>query len=63
MLEGRGRMQVEGEVRDVAPGDAIAIPPGLRHQIANTATTTLRFLCCCAPAYEHDDTVMVDDWP
>jgi mannose-6-phosphate isomerase-like protein (cupin superfamily) len=63
LLEGRGRMQVEGDVRDVAPGDAIAIPPGMRHTIVNTGGETLRFLCCCAPGYEHDDTVMVDDWP
>jgi mannose-6-phosphate isomerase-like protein (cupin superfamily) len=63
LLEGRGRMQIEADVRDVGPGDAIAIPPGLRHQITNTGDATLRFLCCCAPGYEHDDTVMVDGWP
>jgi mannose-6-phosphate isomerase-like protein (cupin superfamily) len=63
LLEGRGRVQIEGEHRDVGPGDAVAIPPGRRHQITNTGEQTLRFLCCCAPAYEHDDTVMVDDWP
>ena len=56
-------MQVEDEIRAVTPGDAIAIPPGKRHQITNIGDETLRFLCCCAPAYEHEDTVMVDDWP
>jgi mannose-6-phosphate isomerase-like protein (cupin superfamily) len=63
LLEGVGRMQVEADVRDVGPGDAIAIPPGARHQISNYGRDMLRFLCCCAPGYEHDDTVMVDDWP
>lgn len=63
LLEGCGRMKIEGDVREVGPGDAIAIPPGARHQITNIGSDTLRFLCCCAPAYEHDDTVMVDDWP
>jgi mannose-6-phosphate isomerase-like protein (cupin superfamily) len=63
LLEGHGRMKVEGDVREVAPGDAIAIPPGARHQITNIGEQTLRFLCCCAPGYEHDDTVMVEDWP
>ena len=29
----------------------------------NTGDVVLRFLCCCAPAYEHEDTVMVEDWP
>ncbi|WP_428307615.1 cupin domain-containing protein [Lacipirellula sp.] len=63
ILEGRGRMQIEDEVREVSPGDAVAIPPGLRHQITNISKEPLRFLCCCAPAYEHADTVMVDNWP
>jgi mannose-6-phosphate isomerase-like protein (cupin superfamily) len=63
LVEGRGRVQIEREIRDVASGDAIAIPPGLRHQITNTGDGVLRFLCCCAPGYEHEDTVMVDDWP
>jgi mannose-6-phosphate isomerase-like protein (cupin superfamily) len=63
LLEGRGRMQLEDAVREVGPGDAIAIPPGMRHQITNTGSETLRFLCCCATCYEHEDTVMVDNWP
>lgn len=54
LLEGRGLMEVDGETRDVGPGDAILIPPGARHQI--TAVEPLRFLCCCAPPYAHEDT-------
>jgi mannose-6-phosphate isomerase-like protein (cupin superfamily) len=42
----------------VRPGDAIAIPPGAEHTIRNTGTTILKFLCCCAPGYEHVDTVL-----
>jgi mannose-6-phosphate isomerase-like protein (cupin superfamily) len=60
ILEGTGRMQIGADIREVGPGDAIAIPPGARHQITNTGGDVLKFLCCCAPAYEHDDTVMVD---
>lgn len=63
LLEGRGRMQIEADTREVGPGDAIAIPPGVRHQITNVGPNTLRFLCCCAPCYEHEDTVVVHDWP
>jgi mannose-6-phosphate isomerase-like protein (cupin superfamily) len=63
ILDGRGRILIEDETRTVGPGDAIAIPPGKRHQITNIGGETLRFLCCCAPAYEHEDTVMVNDWP
>jgi uncharacterized RmlC-like cupin family protein len=61
ILEGHGSMQVGAEVRPVGPGDAIAIPPGARHQIRNTGPAVLKFLCCCAPAYEDQDTVLEED--
>jgi mannose-6-phosphate isomerase-like protein (cupin superfamily) len=54
ILEGSGRMEVDDEKQTVGPGDAILIPPGAWHEI--TAAPTLRFLCCCAPPYSHDDT-------
>ena len=56
LLEGSGEMEVDGAVRRVGPGDAILIPPGARHQIRADADARLRFLCCCAPAYRHEDT-------
>ena len=65
ILEGSGRMRIGDETRDVVPGDGIAIPPGAPHQITNlSADSDLVFLCCCAPAYTHEDTVLVprDGW-
>ncbi|MBN2579426.1 MAG: cupin domain-containing protein [Pirellulales bacterium] len=58
ILQGTGQMQVGEEIHQVVPGDAVAIPPGARHQITNTGNEILKFLCCCAPAYEHDDTLL-----
>lgn len=60
LLEGTARMRIAGEERDLRAGDAIAIPPGQVHQIVNTGAGTLKFLCCCAPGYEHADTVLVE---
>jgi mannose-6-phosphate isomerase-like protein (cupin superfamily) len=54
ILEGRGEMEVDGRRRLVGAGDAILIPPGAWHTIA--AIEPLRFLCCCAPPYDHSDT-------
>ena len=54
VLAGEGELEIDGETRHVGPGDAALIPPGAWHQI--TAATDLRFLCCCAPPYSHDDT-------
>lgn len=60
ILSGTGRMRLGDERHDVGPGDAIAIPPGMIHQIENTGSVELKFLCCCAPGYEHEDTVLVE---
>ncbi len=60
ILRGEAVMAVEAEQRGVGPGDAIAIPPGKRHQIRNTGAGELVFLCCCVPAYEDADTVMCE---
>ena len=60
ITHGSGRMRIETETRDVKPGDAIAIPPGQKHKLWNTGTEPLRLLCCCAPAYEHTDTVITE---
>jgi mannose-6-phosphate isomerase-like protein (cupin superfamily) len=54
LLEGTAHMEIDGVSSEVGPGDAILIPAGAWHQI--TAKTDLRFLCCCAPPYDHGDT-------
>ena len=60
ITHGTGRIRIEGELREVKRGDAIAIPPGQKHKLWNTGTEILRLLCCCAPAYEHTDTVITE---
>ena len=58
ILRGAGLMRVGAAERAVGPGDAILIPPGSVHQIRNAAAEPLVFLCCCAPPYSHEDTVL-----
>ena len=60
ITHGKGRMRIEAETRDVKTGDAIAIPPGKKHKLWNIGPEPLRLLCCCAPAYEHTDTVITE---
>jgi mannose-6-phosphate isomerase-like protein (cupin superfamily) len=55
VLEGAGRMEVDGEEREVGGGDAILIPPGAWHRIS-AGDAGVRFLCCCAPPYSDRDT-------
>ena len=60
IVAGTGTMRIGEERRTVGPGDAIAIPPGAIHQIENTGSEVLKLLCCCAPGYEHEDTVLLE---
>ena len=60
VLRGRGRIRIDGEERDIRPGDGIAILPGRRHKVWNTGKTDLVFLCCCVPAYTHEDTIITE---
>ncbi|MFB3817982.1 MAG: cupin domain-containing protein [Candidatus Methylomirabilales bacterium] len=61
VLRGRGAMRVGAETRAVGPGDGILIPPGAPHAIRNTGRAPLVFLCCCAPPYSHEDTVLLPE--
>jgi mannose-6-phosphate isomerase-like protein (cupin superfamily) len=61
ILAGQGCMNLGEQRFDVAPGDSVIITPGTPHCIQNTGRNTLRFLCCCSPAYSHDDTELLAD--
>jgi mannose-6-phosphate isomerase-like protein (cupin superfamily) len=58
---GQGHMTLGDEEREVAAGDCVVIPPGEVHGLVNTGGEPLVLLCCCAPAYSHEDTVLVTD--
>lgn len=60
-VAGAGRMTLGAEDFDVAPGDTVLIPPGTPHCLQNTGDQPLRLLCCCAPAYRHEDTEILAD--
>ena len=61
VLRGEGLMRVDHEEQPVGPGDAILIPAGTSHTLANTGSDDLVILCCCAPPYSHEDTILEDN--
>jgi mannose-6-phosphate isomerase-like protein (cupin superfamily) len=36
------------------------IAPGVPHKLWNAGPDPLVLLCCCAPPYSHDDTVLLE---
>ena len=52
ILEGTGEMVLGKERRMMKAGQAVYIPPGVFHQITNTAETPLVMMYCYGPAGE-----------
>ncbi len=57
---GEGLMTLGSTSFEVGVGDSILIPPGTPHCIEGRGVLPLRFLCCCSPAYSHEDTELLD---
>jgi mannose-6-phosphate isomerase-like protein (cupin superfamily) len=60
ITSGTGRVRVDGEERDVRPGDCIVLLPGARHKLFAGPDEPLVLLCCCSPAYSHEDTIITE---
>ena len=56
---GQGLMTLGDAEFPVTVGDTVAIAPGTPHCITNAGSDDLRLLCCCSPAYRHDDTELL----
>lgn len=58
-LEGAGVLHVNGKSFPFFPGAYHLLSKGSTHSL--TATTKLRLLCVCCPAYTHEETILVCD--
>jgi len=56
VLAGRGVMRLGTERFPLESGDTVLIPPGTPHGLENPGLEALVVLCCCSPAYSHEDT-------
>ena len=59
VTRGNGRMTLGEKQFEITVGDSIAILPGTPHCVENHGIEALHILCCCAPAYSHDDTELL----
>ncbi len=60
ITQGQGVMQLGDEKFPLTPGDTLCIPPGTPHCIYNDGDSPLHILCCCSPAYSHEDTELLE---
>jgi mannose-6-phosphate isomerase-like protein (cupin superfamily) len=61
VTSGSGRMRLGEDVRAIAPGDCVVIPPGTVHRLWADHGAPLIVVCSCVPPYSHEDTVLVAD--
>lgn len=60
ITRGKGLMTLGESKFRVEEGDTVCIPPGAAHCIKNIGKNELKILCCCSPAYSHDDTEILE---
>ena len=62
ILEGTGRVEVEGDPPvAVGPLDIVTIPAGAAQRITNTGARDLVFLCVCTPRFEARNYLELED--
>ena len=59
IIQGQGQMTLGEKTFDVQTGDTVCITPSTAHKIKNTGDSDLKILCCCSPAYSHEDTQLI----
>ena len=57
LTAGGGRLEIDGEAREVTAGDAAVIPPGAWHELV-AGPDGARLLCMCVPPYSDADTFL-----
>lgn len=59
ITQGKGLMTLADTQFDVTVGDTLCVRPGTPHCIENIGEEVLHILCCCSPAYAHNDTELL----
>lgn len=60
VIAGVGIMTLGDADFSIQPGDTVLIPPGTSHKVQAQGKEPLKILCCCSPAYSHDDTELLE---
>lgn len=60
VVSGRGEMTLGDSSFEIKAGDTICIPPEVPHRVKSLGPMSLYILCCCSPAYSHEDTELLE---
>ena len=51
VIEGKGELEVDGDLYSISAGDQVAIPEGARQRVTSLGDDDLRFYCLCTPRF------------
>ncbi|MEM6445102.1 MAG: cupin domain-containing protein [Cyanobacteria bacterium J06642_2] len=60
ILSGKGEMHVNDDVKEIAPGDAVYIPPNAVQYVRSCGSEPLVFICIVDPAWRVEDETVYD---
>ncbi|MEM9511708.1 MAG: cupin domain-containing protein [Cyanobacteria bacterium P01_E01_bin.48] len=60
ILSGKGEMHVNDNVNEIAPGDAVYIPPNAVQYVRSCGSEPLVFICIVDPAWRVEDETVYD---
>ncbi|MBU0468253.1 MAG: phosphomannose isomerase type II C-terminal cupin domain [Candidatus Omnitrophica bacterium] len=62
IVTGKGFIELNGEEKEVGPGDVVDIPVGVEHRIANVGNERLVFIeVACGDDLSEEDIVRIED--
>lgn len=61
VTQGEAIMTLGMKTFNIKRGDTILIPALTAHCVENNHQQDLHILCACSPAYQHDDTELLDE--
>ena len=60
VIEGKGEVEVDGDLYSISAGDQVAIPAGASQRATSRGENDLRFYCLCTPRFRPDSYINLE---
>ena len=60
VIEGKGKVEVDGDPYSVSAGDQVAIASGVPQRVTSLGENDLRFYCLCTPRFHPDSYINLE---
>ena len=60
VIEGKGEVEVDGDLYSISAGDQVAIASGVPQRVTSLGENDLRFYCLCIPRFHPDSYINLE---